>query len=197
MAKLPEGISYQPGFLPEQVEQSILEGIRRHCFPQLSNLAAGRRRRVIQYGLTPGPPIPEFLEDLSLRCEDWVGIAPEFLTEAMVIEYEPGSAVDWHHDAVLRGSIVGVSLAGPGRICFRDSQSPHPRTARLRLEPRSVYALSGPACARWLRHIPPLEARRYSVVFRAVRPRRTEEHYCFDATRPSSFSPLLLPLPVG
>jgi alkylated DNA repair dioxygenase AlkB len=68
---------------------------------------------------------------------------------ALVSEYRPGTPIGWHRDKPVYGIVIGVSLAGWGRMRFRPLDSRAARaTVLLELEPRSVYVMQGPI--RWL-----------------------------------------------
>jgi alkylated DNA repair dioxygenase AlkB len=140
------------------------------------------RRRVVHYGLiygydswrlTPGPPIPDFMETLQLRCAEWMGLAPEALQEVLLTEYTPGASIGWHRDAPMFGTIIGVSLGAACRMRLRSENGPERLSSQLVLEPRSVYALTGPARKEWQHHIPPAKALRYSITFRTLREHRS------------------------
>ena len=55
------------------------------------------------------------------------------------------------------------------RMRFRSSEGEDRRSAQLVLEPRSVYALTGPARQDWQHHIPPAKTLRYSITFRTMK----------------------------
>ncbi|MEO8307640.1 MAG: hypothetical protein ABI616_06325 [Pseudomonadota bacterium] len=65
-------------------------------------------------------------------------------------------------------TIVGVSLAGAGRMRLRP-YPPAGRTSRaLQLEPRSAYILRGAVRWNWQHAISPTKSLRYSVTFRTL-----------------------------
>ncbi len=85
-------------------------------------------------------------------------------------EYTPGTPIGWHRDRPQYGIIVGVSLLSSAILRFRcQAGAGWARHAQL-LEPRSLYVLSGPARELWQHSIPAVDALRYSVTFRTLRP---------------------------
>lgn len=53
-----------------------------------------------------------------------------------------------------------------------DGGPSHTKVLSLRLEPRSIYAMRGPARSQWQHSIPPVEQIRYSITFRTLRFRK-------------------------
>jgi alkylated DNA repair dioxygenase AlkB len=100
----------------------------------------------------------------------WSGIAAEQFGHALVAEYQPGTALGWHRDVPDFESIVGVSLAGAGRMRLRPYPPQHGQRAvhTIELAPRSVYLLQGPARWAWQHAISPTSALRYSITFRTL-----------------------------
>jgi alkylated DNA repair protein (DNA oxidative demethylase) len=94
----------------------------------------------------------------------------EQLVEVLVTEYRLGAGIGWHRDAPSFGPVVvGVSLLGGCRLRLRHAEDEQRETFFLALQPRSAYALSGPARYQWQHSIPPVETLRYSVTFRTLR----------------------------
>lgn len=148
------------------------------AFREVRMHGVAARRTVVHYGwdygyeswrITPGAPLPPFLEPLRERAGALAGLAPAELEQVLVARYPPGAGIGWHRDAPMFGPVVvGVSLGAPCVMRFRRG----PRDRRLRrvtLAPRSAYVLGGPARATWQHGIPPVGALRYSVTFRTVR----------------------------
>jgi len=143
-------------------------------------------------------PIPGFLIGIRSRAAELAGVPAEDLVQAMVSEYSVGTPIGWHRDAPQFGVIVGISLGSACRIRLkpyaaeaslatksvgRDQHASLWPDARkgartthsvlsLRLEPRSIYVMRGPARSEWQHSIPAVEQLRYSITFRSLR-RRT------------------------
>lgn len=136
------------------------------------------RRRVLHYGwrysfdtfrVSPGPPIPEFLNDIRARLARFVSVAPDDLAQALIIEYSPGATIGWHHDAPQFGIVAAVSVLAPCRLRFRRGEVHNWETAEITLAPRSAYAITGASRSEWQHSTTPTKALRYSITFRTLR----------------------------
>ena len=97
------------------------------------------------------------------------GIPANEFQQALVTEYGPGAAIGWHRDRPEFGDVVGVSLASPCRFRMRRRKAAGWERHAFTAEPRSAYALQGPARREWEHSIPAVETLRYSVTFRTLR----------------------------
>jgi alkylated DNA repair dioxygenase AlkB len=137
------------------------------------------RRRIASFGgsydfssqeLQPAAPIPEALHPLRERIAALMRVSARAINHALVAEYQPGTPLGWHRDVPDFDVVGGVSLLGAARMRFR----PYPhrkgdRTAlKLDLEPRSAYAMRGPARWLWQHAISPTRELRYSITFRTL-----------------------------
>ena len=139
------------------------------------------RRRVVSYGgqydfsaqrLQAAEPLPDWLQPLCSRAAAWAGLADDPFTQALVAEYQPGTPLGWHRDVPDFEEIAGVSLAGRCRMRLRPYPPQKNRrdlTIALDLEPRSAYAIVGPARWKWQHAISPTKELRYSITFRTLR----------------------------
>jgi alkylated DNA repair dioxygenase AlkB len=180
LQRLPEGFLHRPDFMSAAEERALLGTIATLEFHQVQMRGVVARRRVIQYGwkykfdrtrLTPGPEIPGFLRPLRDRAAELATVAPDALSEALVTEYQPGAPIGWHRDAPGFGIVVGVSLLAACRFRFRRGAGRDAERVPLTLEPRSAYVLAGAARSEWEHSIPEVDALRYSITFRTVKPR--------------------------
>ena len=177
---LPEGFRYERDLLTVDEARALLAEIGGLEFHAVEMYGVVARRRVIQFGwkygfdragLTPGPDLPPFLLMPRDRAAALAGVATEALSEALVTEYPPGAAIGWHRDAPGFGIVVGISLLSPCRLRFRRGPGRGSERAAITLEPRSGYALAGPARSEWQHSIPDVDALRYSITFRTGRRR--------------------------
>ncbi len=113
-------------------------------------------------------PLPPFLVALQRTVADWLAIEPASFIHALVSEYRPGTPIGWHRDKPVYGIVVGLSLAGRGRMRFRPIYTSAWRDAMvlLDLEPRSIYVMQGPIRWEWQHSMLPTKALRYSITFR-------------------------------
>jgi alkylated DNA repair dioxygenase AlkB len=178
-------MSYHPDFLDLPTEAELLATIATLPFSAARYREYTAKRRTVSYGASydfstnrplPAPPVPEWLWPLRARVAGWTSIAAEDFGFALVTEYQPGTQLGWHRDVPNFESVVGVSLAGPGRMRFRPwPPGPPPKRATLALDlaPRSAYILRGASRWRWQHAISPTKALRYSITFRTARPAAT------------------------
>jgi alkylated DNA repair protein (DNA oxidative demethylase) len=180
----PPGLRYVPDLVTASEEAELLAGLRALDFAAVEMRGQVARRRTAHFGwvygyeswrITPGPPLPAFLEPLRARCAALLAVEPGALAETLVTEYPPGAAIGWHRDAPQFGPVIGVSLLSACRMRFRRGTGPARRVHAVVLEPRSAYVLDGDVRWRWQHHIPPMRASRYSVTFRTLRGRDTPD----------------------
>jgi alkylated DNA repair dioxygenase AlkB len=179
--QLPHGLVYQPGFITREEENALLEAIAPLPFREARFQEYFAKRRVVHFHAAAGGeaydahdedtfssgPLPPFLVELQRRVAAWLSIDPATFVHALVSEYRAGTPIGWHRDKPVYGIVIGLSLAGWGRMRFRPFDS---RTARetvlLELEPRSVYVMQGPIRWQWQHSMLPTKALRYSITFR-------------------------------
>ena len=143
-------------------------------------------RRVVSYGgqydfsaqqLHAAEPIPAWLQPLRARAAQWLGVAPEAFSQALVAEYRTGTPLGWHRDVPDFEDIVGISLGHPAVMRLR----PYPpesgtraEVLKLTLAPRSIYLLRGPARWNWQHAVSPTQGLRHSITFRTAARRRRQ-----------------------
>ncbi|HET7547970.1 MAG TPA: alpha-ketoglutarate-dependent dioxygenase AlkB [Usitatibacter sp.] len=175
-AALPNGLALVPAFLTPREERMLLEAIRGLELREAQYKQYTARRRIASFGaqydfdaneLRPAPGLPPFLEPLRARVGEWLGIAADEFTHALVSEYRPGTPLGWHRDVPEFEVIVGVSLAADARMRFRP-WPPKKGDAVLALDlpPRSAYVLRGEVRWRWQHSVAATKALRYSITFR-------------------------------
>ena len=64
----------------------------------------------------------------------------------------------------------GLSLGSACRFRFRRRNGDRWERHTLEAAPRSLYMMDGEARSQWEHSIPPVEARRYSITFRTMKP---------------------------
>ncbi len=176
-----EGLKYERDFLSRAEEDELLRVVRGFELREMRYKAYTARRRGIGFGgsydfddhrLRPGPPMPESLHPLRARVAAWMGMAPEDFAHALLAEYRPGTPLGWHRDVPDFEDIVGVSLLGDAVLQLRPyppASTSAPAALQLRIAPRSIYMLRGPARWDWQHAIAPTEGLRYSITMRTRR----------------------------
>ena len=174
----PEGLRYLPDLLDEEQETALLARLASLEFGEVRLHGQVARRVVRHYGVdydydsarvSPGAPVPDWLDDVRARSADLLGRAPADLAEVLVTRYPPGATIGWHRDAVAFDEVVGVSLGSPCLMRFQRGTGDRRRVFEQPLEPRSGYVLAGPARTAWQHSIPAVPAERYSLTFRTLR----------------------------
>jgi alkylated DNA repair dioxygenase AlkB len=174
----PEGFVYRPEFISREEERELLRHIQVLEFHSFRWHGFIARRRIVDYGwsysfdtlkLTPGKPIPEFLKPVRSRAADFAGVKAEDLSEALITEYQPGAAIDWHRDVPHFNDVIGLSLLAPCTFRMRRAQAKTWERFNITAEPRSIYLMRGPARTEWQHSIPAAERLRYSITFRTKR----------------------------
>jgi alkylated DNA repair dioxygenase AlkB len=178
---MPAGFRYAPELIGEDAEARLIEAFADLPFREFEFHGFLGKRRVVAFGsrydfnrggLRAAAPLPPFLLPLRERAAAFAGLAPERLQHALVTEYRPGTAIGWHRDRPDYEDVIGVSLVSPCTFRLRRKRDAGWDRAALRLDRRSVYLLRGPARDEWEHSIPAVDALRYSVTFRSLRPAR-------------------------
>ena len=179
----PEGFRYQTEILSMEEERDLVEIFSTLPLKEYDFHGFKARRRVVYYGwqydssdhqLRQTDEIPAYLLDLRKRAASFATLSPDDLALAQIIEYRPGAAIGWHRDRDVFGDIIGISLLSPCSFRFRRQIDSGWERYSLIAEPRSIYLLRGPSRLEWQHSIPAVDALRYSIIFRSLRPRPTK-----------------------
>ncbi len=112
-------------------------------------------------------PIPDGLKSLAAKAAAFAGIAAEDLAECLLNRYEEGAIIQWHLDKPVWEHVIGVSLGSATDMRFRKPLADGHAYATARLDPRSLYLLSGEARWTYQHSLPPMEGTRWSITFRS------------------------------
>ena len=178
VAVRPAGLVYQPDFLGEEEERTLLAELEQFEFAEVRMRGQVAKRTVLHFGLrydydawglTPAEPLPEPLLWLRERSASFVDVDPEAFVETLISRYPPGAGIGWHRDAPMFGpKVVGVSLLSGCSMRFQRRRAGVRETHTEVLAPRSVYALTGAARWSWQHSILSTPGLRYSVTFRTL-----------------------------
>jgi len=175
---MPAGFTYRPNMLSAAEEAALVEQVAALPFKAFEFHGYTGKRKIVSYGWKYDydaelarrvEDVPPFLFTLRERAASVAGMVPERLQQALVTEYQPGSAIGWHRDKSVYGQIIGVSLLSPANFRLRRKVGDKWERASLIVEPRSIYVLDGPARSEWEHSIPGVDAPRYSITFRNLK----------------------------
>ena len=116
----------------------------------------------------PAEPMPEWLLPLRARAATFAGVASAHFAHVLLARYDPGAGIGWHRDRPQFEQVVGISLASPATMRFRQRTDAGFRRATVDLAPRSAYLLSGEVRHQWEHSIAPGEHLRFSITFRTL-----------------------------
>jgi alkylated DNA repair protein (DNA oxidative demethylase) len=116
----------------------------------------------------PAEPIPGWLDPPRARAAAFAQIAPEDFVHVLLARYDPGAGIGWHRDRPQFEQVVGISLGSAAVLRFRQRTDDGFRRAKVHLEPRSAYLLSGEARHDWEHSIAPANELRFSITFRSL-----------------------------
>ncbi|HEV7659842.1 MAG TPA: alpha-ketoglutarate-dependent dioxygenase AlkB [Allosphingosinicella sp.] len=177
-AGLPEGLACRPDFLSAAEEVALAGRIAALPFKPFEFQGFLGKRETVSFGwsyrfdgsgLAQAEPIPEWLLPVRARAAAFAGLAPDALEQALLIRYCEGAGLGWHRDRPVFDAVIGLSLLAPAPLRFRRKQGPKWERFTLSVEPRSIYALGGPARTEWEHSIPPVAALRYAITFRSMK----------------------------
>lgn len=116
----------------------------------------------------PADPMPDWLLPLRAKAADFAEVGPDDIVHVLLARYDPGAGVGWHRDRDVFGRVVGVSLGARAVLRFRQRTADGFRRAKLPVEPRSAYLLSGEARRDWEHSIAAGDLLRFSLTFRTL-----------------------------
>jgi alkylated DNA repair dioxygenase AlkB len=173
----PEGLRYETDFVSRDEENELIARIRELPLTPFQFGAFEGKRRVAWFGwrydysqreLEQAEELPGWLSPFIARVEQFAGLPPSSVRQILCTEYETGVGIGWHRDKPQFGEIFGLSLAAPCKFRFRRKKGPTWQRFTLDAKPRSLYMMAGEARHVWQHSIPPVEATRYSITFRAM-----------------------------
>lgn len=174
----PAGLRYLPELLGTAEESELLRHVHGLEYGEVRLHGQVARRVVRHYGVdyafesaqvTPGEPLPSWLEPTRERAAELLSVPAAALAEVLVTRYPPGATIGWHRDAPPFGDVVGMSLGSACVLRFQRGKDDARRVFEQPLEPRSAYVLAGKARTVWQHSIPAVAAERYSLTFRTLR----------------------------
>lgn len=117
---------------------------------------------------TPVQPIPHWLSPLRKQAAAFASVRADDFAHVLLARYDPGAGIGWHRDRPQFEKVVGVSIGSIATMRFRQRTHDGFRRAKLRLEPRSAYLLTGPSRWEWEHSIAAGQTLRFSITFRTL-----------------------------
>lgn len=176
-APLIRGLRYAEAVISVAEEQALLDRLMPLDLAPFRFHGWLGNRRTQSFGwrydfadasFTPAEPIPGWLEPFRTRAASFGGLKPEDFVHVLLARYDPGAGIGWHRDRDVFDQVVGISLATPATLRFRQRLPKGFKRASLAVLPRSAYLLSGEARHDWEHSISPGEQLRFSITFRAL-----------------------------
>lgn len=171
----PAGLQYQPDFISEQDEHSIVRHIQSLPLQPFQFGAFEGKRRVASFGwrydysqqkLQKAEALPDWIAPLIMRVEAFGGLPNGAIRQVLVTEYEAGAGIGWHRDKPMFEDVVAFSFLAPCTLRLRRRRDEGWDRRSIELRPRSAYLLRGPSRRDWQHSIPPVGQLRFSVTFR-------------------------------
>jgi alkylated DNA repair dioxygenase AlkB len=172
----PEGLGYEPDFIPAATEQALIENIAALPLKPFQFGQYEGKRRVASFGLRydygqrqlqEAEPVPAWLTPIIEKVEAFGGPGTR-IAHVLCTEYDVGVGIGWHRDKPHFDRVFGLSLGAACRFRFRRLLDAKWERFTLEARPRSIYRMSGPSRDVWEHSIPPVEARRTSITFRTM-----------------------------
>jgi len=113
-------------------------------------------------------PIPDWLNPVREKAAAFAGLNADDFAHVLLARYDPGAGIGWHRDRDVFEQVVGLSLATPATLRFRQRTSTGFRRVGLEVAPRSAYLLSDESRWDWEHRITPGDQLRFSITFRTM-----------------------------
>lgn len=176
-APVVTGLSMRPGIIDTVEEAGLVAridatGLSPFRFQQWTG-----KRMTRSYGwscdfetgrFAAAEPIPDWLASIKERAAAFAGMAPDALSQALLIRYDPGAGIGWHKDRPVFEHVVGISLGSPATLRLRRRNQSGFDRAKADLAPRSTYHLTGEVRHDWEHSIAPIDTPRWSITFRSL-----------------------------
>ena len=171
------GLDYREDFITAAEERELLDRLgavelapfRFHGWlGNRKTQSFGWRYDFDDASFAPTDEIPQWLLPLRAKAAEFARLGPDQFVQALIARYDPGAGIGWHRDRDVFDQVVGVSLATPATLRFRQRTASGFRRASLDVAPRSAYLLSGEVRREWEHRITPGDQLRFSITFRTL-----------------------------
>ncbi|HVL77763.1 MAG TPA: alpha-ketoglutarate-dependent dioxygenase AlkB [Sphingomicrobium sp.] len=187
------GLDYREDFLSTAEEAELVERLQGMELAPFRFQGWEANRKTLSFGwrydfddasFRLAEPIPGWLQPLRGKAAGLAEADPDDFAHVLIARYDPGAGIGWHRDRPVFEKVVGISLGAPAMLRFRQRAPENFRRARLEVEPRSAYLLSGEARHEWEHSIAPGDQLRFSITFRTLSDlgRRKAEQFSLSPT---------------
>ena len=176
-APLIEGLAYRETLIGEAEERALIGRLEELDLAPFRFHGWLGNRRTQSFGwrydfddasFTRAEPLPDWLHPLRQKAADFAGLQPDDFVHVLLARYDPGAGIGWHRDRDVFDQVVGVSLSSAATLRFRRRTGNGFDRAKVELERRSAYLLSGESRWEWEHRITPGDELRFSITFRAL-----------------------------
>jgi DNA oxidative demethylase len=176
-APLIEGLRYREELIGAEEERALLDRLMPLDLAPFRFHGWLGNRRTQSFGwrydfddasFSPTEPIPDWLLPLREAAAKFAKLPASEFVQALIARYDPGAGIGWHRDRDVFDQVVGISLATPAILRFRQRIPTGFRRVNLEVVPRSAYLLSEEARYEWEHSISPGHQLRFSITFRSL-----------------------------
>ena len=176
-APLIQGLAYRETLIGEAEERALIGRLEELELAPFRFHGWLGNRRTQSFGwrydfddasFTRAEPLPDWLHPLRQKAADFAGLQPDDFVHVLLARYDPGAGIGWHRDRDVFDQVVGVSLSSAATLRFRRRTGNGFDRAKVELERRSAYLLSGESRWEWEHRITPGDELRFSITFRAL-----------------------------
>jgi alkylated DNA repair protein (DNA oxidative demethylase) len=171
------GLDYREEVISEADERELIERLSALDLSPFRFQGWVGNRKTMSFGwrydfddasFTRTEPIPDWLNSVREKAAAFEGLRPDDFAHVLLARYDPGAGIGWHRDRDVFEKVVGISLATPATLRFRQRTSTGFRRASIEVQPRSAYLLSGESRWDWEHRITPGDQLRFSITFRTM-----------------------------
>ena len=176
-APLIAGLDYREEVVNEAEERELIDRLDALDLSPFRFQGWLGNRKTMSFGwrydfddasLSRTEPIPDWLNPVREKAAAFAGLNPDDFAHVLLARYDPGAGIGWHRDRDVFEPVVGLSLATPATLRFRQRTSTGFRRVGLEVAPRSAYLLSDESRWDWEHRITPGDQLRFSITFRTM-----------------------------
>lgn len=177
----PEGFTYVPDFITQEEENELIALCHAAELNTFVFHGYEAKRKVKNYGyswsftkkeLSKAADIPSDFHNLLTKVSDFLKIPYAEIAQFLIIQYDPGTMINWHRDAPPFDIIIGISLLSDCTFKLRryeNSVRGKGPILSLPVKRRSMYVMKDEVRSEWMHSVSPVKELRYSITLRTLR----------------------------